>query len=268
MVRLFMFYDPRLFPRTCAQVLARPPNFARYVDFDALLNPTAVPQWHDRFVVLAKAAAALSANGFAALKRAVVTGQYHKPDGVYYGGGGPAKEASLRVLQAFVKKTFPSPSRVVSIDVHTGLGPAGMDSLLVSSEASRAKAAAIFTTAYKVESPLSPGSGAASGYQDTLGMAILHGCWPQGGGAKEIERSVDVLDVTQEFGTVAGVLVARATILENAAYHFARGSPQHAATRVMLKDAFMVPTHAWQRSIVSRGLAALQEAGQHLTVQS
>jgi len=215
-----------------------------------------VPQWYDRYMVLLKAAAALSVNGFAALKRAIVTGQYHKPSGVYFGGRGPDKEASLRVLQEFVTRTFPNPSQVVTLDVHTGLGPSGMDSMMVSSEQTRAKAAAVFKTAYTVESPLSEGSNAASGYQDALGVSVLRGMWP---------HASEVLDVTQEFGTVAGIFVARATILENAAYQHAPGSPQHTATRAMLKDVFMVPTTAWKRSVVDRGLAAFREAASHLS---
>lgn len=61
-----------------------------------------------------------------------------------------------------------------------------------------------------------------------------------------------------------GVLVARSLILENAAYHSARGSEQHAQARSMLKHAFYVPTQAWKSQVVHRGLAALDETLVHL----
>jgi hypothetical protein len=53
---------------------------------------------------------------------------------------------------------------------------------------------------------------------------------------------IPYLAVTQEFGTVPGILVARALILENAAYHTAPGSDQHVLARHMVKNAFNVPT--------------------------
>jgi hypothetical protein len=66
--------------------------------------------------------------GFGALKRAIVTGQYHKASGSYYGGSGE-REPSLQVLRGFVDRRFNTKKhstdqgrRVVVLDVHTGLG--------------------------------------------------------------------------------------------------------------------------------------------------
>ena len=276
-----------LSPAEWEVALARAPNFARYADFDSMFNPLGVPQWHARFSMLAQAAANLAQHGFGALKRAIVTGQYHKKTGAYFGGSGE-RESSLKVLRGFVERRFNnqqadeaddakpdaktdasgggsgkkqmmkkegSSRRVVVLDVHTGLGPPGKDSMLVDTEDERARAASFLTTAYSVESPFSAGAGANAGYEDAMGTGCLKGAFAE---------KDDVLFVTQEFGTQPGVLVARALIIENQAYHAAPGSSQHDAAKQLLKEAFYVPTKAWRAAIVTRGLAALAQTAEYL----
>jgi hypothetical protein len=131
-----------------------------------------------------------------------------------------------------------------------------MDSMLVDTESERAVAAGFLKTAFSVESPVSAGAGANAGYDDAMGMGCLNGAFAEGD---------EVLFVTQEFGTKPGVLVARALIIENQAYHAAPGSSQHDAAKQLLKEAFYVPTESWRASIVDRGLAALAETAAHLS---
>jgi hypothetical protein len=70
--------------------------------------------------------------------------------------------------------------------------------------------------------------------------------------------------VTQEFGTVSGILVARAMILENAGFQFSRGTDLHNAGKQLVKDVFYVPTKKWRASVVTRGLSALVDATAYL----
>jgi hypothetical protein len=97
---------------------------------------------------------------------------------------------------------------------------------------------------------------AYAGYEDALCVGILGGVFDA--------NQTSLLDITQEFGTVPAVLVARSVILENAAYHLARGSEQHVVARSMLKQAFYVPTRDWKTQVLQRGLAALDETLAHL----
>jgi Protein of unknown function (DUF2817) len=61
--------------------------------------------------------------GDVAYFRAVSAGQYSHPDGMFYGGGGPAW--SNRTLHAITDKFLKGRSDVAVVDFHTGLGPYG-----------------------------------------------------------------------------------------------------------------------------------------------
>ena len=61
--------------------------------------------------------------GDVAYFRAVSGGQYSHPDGMFYGGGGPAW--SNRTLHAITDKFLKGRSDVAVVDFHTGLGPYG-----------------------------------------------------------------------------------------------------------------------------------------------
>ena len=65
--------------------------------------------------------------------------------------------------------------------------------------------------------------------------------------------------LTQEFGTVPGLLVARALVRENAAWHHGDEDEQRAAARDV-RDAFCVPSAAWQASVVERGVTVARQA--------
>ena len=70
-------------------ILQRARNVAKYEDFSSLFNPKNAPTLYDAYVdTFAKAIFNIVAHGFVNLKRAIVTGQYHDPSGVYYGGQG------------------------------------------------------------------------------------------------------------------------------------------------------------------------------------
>lgn len=70
-------------------ILQRDRNVAKYEDFSSLFNPKNAPTLYDAYVdTFAKAIFNIVAHGFVNLKRAIVTGQYHDPSGVYYGGQG------------------------------------------------------------------------------------------------------------------------------------------------------------------------------------
>jgi hypothetical protein len=60
-------------------------------------------------------------------------GQYVKPSGLFFGGR-ETQASSLVKLHAFLKDTFKAPKVVLALDIHAGLGPSGMDTLMVDSE--------------------------------------------------------------------------------------------------------------------------------------
>lgn len=66
--------------------------------------------------------------GFAALQAAISGGQYHHPNGLFYGGQAPSW--SRRVLEGVVDRHLAHATRVAVVDLHTGLGPFGVGELL------------------------------------------------------------------------------------------------------------------------------------------
>uniref|UniRef100_A0A7S2FR44 DUF2817 domain-containing protein n=1 Tax=Haptolina brevifila TaxID=156173 RepID=A0A7S2FR44_9EUKA len=66
------------------------------------------------------------------VKRSVVAGQYHRPDGLYYGGD--ELSASHALLLPKLREVAAPASAAIMLDVHTGLGPTGVDTLIPSLE--------------------------------------------------------------------------------------------------------------------------------------
>lgn len=132
-----------------ARVLKRDPNFAGYVDLDFLFNPSSSPfPLHANYFLLQqtygflKTTWAVAWHGLLKLKRALVSGNYYKQSGLGFGGFRMSKsgETLLSLLQREGLAKSEDDHRedgsgvrqaqsVTVIDVHTGLGPRGVDSL-------------------------------------------------------------------------------------------------------------------------------------------
>ena len=115
-------------------VKARDPNYAKYVDLDHVMNPTSKPF---KTLILNELYTILFAVfntvhlGFTNIKRAMVSGNYHKQTG--YGFGGFEHTQSTKNLINLLVNQLDIPhkaKKVMLLDVHTGLGPMGVDTLL------------------------------------------------------------------------------------------------------------------------------------------
>src|SRR5439155_4230007 len=71
-------------------------------------------------------------HGMPALRQAVAGGQFDFPKGLFFGG--KRLEQGLRQYEAFLVRRLASVERIVAVDVHTGLGKYGEDTLLVNSK--------------------------------------------------------------------------------------------------------------------------------------
>jgi hypothetical protein len=135
------------------EVVNRDPNFAGYVTIDYLINPTKLlfptiflNEWFEFF----KSIYAILRYGILFIKRAIVAGNYYMPTGLGYGGTKLSTSAKS-LIDLVTKLEIPKRAKnVVLIDVHTGLGPSGVDTLLgdLSSD-SRALLEKIFPTEYE-----------------------------------------------------------------------------------------------------------------------
>ena len=116
-------------------VTQRDPNFAGYVNLDAAYNPSSMPFTitilNDIYVYLLSAYYMLK-YGFTYCKRALVAGNYYKKVGLGYGGDRLSASANALIDVIINKLHIPNKAKnIVLLDVHTGLGAPGVDTLMV-----------------------------------------------------------------------------------------------------------------------------------------
>ncbi|MBI3933817.1 MAG: DUF2817 domain-containing protein, partial [Acidobacteria bacterium] len=210
-----------------------------YPKLDWFLNPQRPPS-SDFFLL--KAGWLIVRYGYNALKQAIAGGQYEYPRGLFFGGKqlqpGPVK------YQEFLAQRLSSAEQIAAIDVHTGLGSYGEDTLLVEQ---RNYIAAREVFGERV-APLSPENSPAyqtSGSIDTM----LPRVFPK----------AKISFVCQEFGTYSAVKVLHALREENRWHHYGAGTPDHPTTQ-KLKEAFSPNDVSWKRSVLARGQELFHQA--------
>ena len=247
-----------------AELAAGHVNHAAYQKFDNdLFNPIKAPTVFFAAVGMwSNAAVALARNGFAALKTAMVGGQYYNHKGIFYGGDRMQK--SLQVFEAWMAEflaTRPPQEVVTSIDVHTGLGPLGHDTLLLNEReyannpGFRDRVSRDLTKYFQgSHTPFDSNEGADvhQGYDQAKGFVVHY--------FANKYLSKDSFVAVQEFGTVPAVLVEHALICENAArQHLAKPEALKWA-EATTKRAFYPQNASWRNSVLIRGLLLLDQA--------
>jgi len=280
-------------------VSKRDPNLAGYetlkhifvpvMDID---RPGENLSWYHRtigyFVALFPA---LMEHGFPTLKKGIVAGQYHHPEGLNYGG--KEFETSIRIIfDTFVKERpefFTDSPQVVWLDVHTGLGPFGEDTVLRQAQVDFAKTNndfidSYFTTAFSVTSTQDGGpttADAFKGYDSSKGLLTgFMGAAYRKTILEDEEASTQSrtgIFILQEFGTIPAILVGRALIYDNMLYQFRKN--KHARKLLegskepfvykspLLGDAFYPQSTTWRRSIIQRGIALVQQSIEYIVAQ-
>ena len=124
-----------------------------YAALDSFLNPPSPPSSPVTELFALRAAGKILHYGMPALRRAIASGQYEFPRGLFFGGN--RREQGTRRFQLYISQRFSDSSRLVAIDVHTGLGRFGEDCLLVSDDQQRLASAAEMQLAYgnRMQSP-------------------------------------------------------------------------------------------------------------------
>lgn len=223
-------------------------EYKTYLGLSSLLNLEHCPTMRDILAYPVYAAYAIARYGYTGVMGALVAGQYTHPGLLFYGGD--TLQASHVALTRFLEKRFwvRSVTRVGVIDVHTGLGPEGVDTLLLDEDPGSATGAMLsrVLAGERVEFLRGPAGDTLRGaYSSTEGGLVP--------GVLSVFPSAGALGLTQEFGTKPGVLVALSLVLENAAYRFGDDA---ARTRFAqwTRDAFALPKRPWKRAVVRRGL--------------
>ena len=207
------------------------------------LNPAGPPPAREWFHL--KALWFIARFGLPALKQTIAGGQYVDPRGLFFGG--TELEEEPRVLRHFVHERMRDVRHLIGLDVHTGLGPFGVDSLLAS-DAPATPAFTALRAAYgdRVAAPGSGGHPAytAKGTYDTI--------------FREALPEATVHFVVQEFGTCDVLRTFRALRTENRRHH--NGSGTVAPVESELREIFSPPDPAWRAAVLSRGRTAIDQA--------
>ena len=208
-----------------------------YRKLNALLNPESPPQRWDLFHP--RLVGCILRYGFNNLKQAIAGGQYHYPRGLFFGGH-QLEEGPVLLLDWF-KRHFEGVKRVGAIDVHTGLGKYGMDSLLVPYGSD--------TEIFKL---LRERLGNRITPQGPSGVAYLI----QGLFVDALEREMPHADWTcmvQEFGTFHVLPMLKALRQDNRWHHYAQKERLDHPVKQQLLRAFCPDDVGWQDQILRRG---------------
>jgi hypothetical protein len=178
-------------------------------------------------------------HGFAALQAAISGGQYTRPDGLFFGG--LAETWSSAMFKEIIGTRVPqTTTRLVAIDIHTGLGPVAYGEPIVvgGSEDHNALAKARFGAEVKT---LTSGESAS---------AILTGTLADAFDSWRTERDITFLGL--EFGTkpVTDVLAALRGDHWLHAQH--RDSPLRPKIKSAIRDAFYVDASYWRAAVYGR----------------
>lgn len=210
----------------------------KYSELDSFLNPQGPPTWD---FYLLQVGWIIFRHGFDPVKQAIAGGQHEYPNGLFFGGkqleDGPAK------FQEFLAQLFSSAEQVITIDVHTGLGKFGEDTLLVENKDYTALRAKFGDRVVRNE----PDQGPA--YRVRGAMITIFG---------RVCPNAGAMAVAQEFGTYGPLTVLHALREENRWHHYG-GALDH-PTKQNLKNAFCPNDDAWRLRVLERGRELLHQA--------
>jgi len=203
-----------------------------YHKLDSFLNPQSPPS-SDFFVL--RAASLILRYGLAPLKQSIAGGQYGYPKGLFFGGR--RLEQGLERYRSYLQGRLASAQSLIAIDVHTGLGKYGEDTLLVDAREYDRLGRILGDRVRALEAKQSPAYRPEGGLPDLLSSSL---------------PSARVDFIGQEFGTHNPVKVLHALREENRWHHFGGGTIDH-ATKDALKLAFYPADEWWRRSVLKRG---------------
>jgi hypothetical protein len=209
-----------------------PPLYKR---LDPLLNPASPPA-RDAFAL--RLAAAGMRHGVHAVRQAIAHGQHRYPRGLFYGGG--ELQPGPRLFIDWVRERLGTAEQLFAVDMHTGLGPHGEDTLILEPGVGSASVAELQAA---LRRPLAGGSAAPAAYtvRGSLGAAL-----------PRLLPGTRLEFVLQEIGTWSTLRVISALREENRWHHFGEGHVDHAAKRRLL-EALCPADPAWREAAATLG---------------
>lgn len=217
-----------------------------YAKFASLLNPQRPPSRWDLFEW--QALGIIARYGVPALRQAVACGQYDFPQGIFYGGAGPA--TTQRLLQSQMKAWLGGSRQVVHLDFHTGLGRHGAWKLLID-----------YALPPQQRAWLVEWFGAAA-FETYDATSIAYdsrgsiGRWCQ---AQSFAASY--LYACAEFGTYPSLRMLSGIRAENQAHHWSHPDvPATQRAKARLKELFCPADARWRAQVLQSSLKLIEQA--------
>ena len=182
-----------------------------YRTMNEVLNPATPPSF-DFFLL--RALSKILRHGYTTLKQAITEGQYAFDKGLFFGGR-TLEQGPARYMQ-WLENNLGHAREVFAVDVHTGLGKPGVDTLLVDLASDDPEFNALRTVF---------GDHIASWDAGTSVAYQIHGGHP--GTISRILPGTKVRFLTQEFGTIKPLKVLHALREENRWHHYGDATIEH-----------------------------------------
>ncbi len=185
--------------------------------------------------------------GFSSVKQAITGGQFVDSNGLFFGG--MELQSELLALKEWLCAELSDTKRVISLDIHTGLGAFGEDALLLDVTAESEEFGRVVAH-FGQERVQGCDPRTSISYVTTGTLAdLIQACFP----------SATVDRVVQEFGTSSPFKVLHALREEN--NHFFASERNFFGKRaVNLTKVFVPESLSWRERVIARGLAVYQQA--------
>ena len=216
-----------------------------YAELDPIINPRGAPTWGSEGAFWLRAGGAiLRSRGVAPLARAIAEGQYEYPRGLFYGG--KTMGVSCRALQDILLALAANAARLSVLDVHSGLGPSGVATLICNANTAPVPSLpSTLRARYGREILLDSSTDNAYDARGTFARFC---------GDALADKPFTYVCV--EIGTVGPLAVLTALRRENRAHHGCPvGSEPYARTKRALREVFAPSSPRWRRAGVAEGMA-------------
>lgn len=200
----------------------------------------------------AHALSAVIKYGFPAAKQAITGGQYIDSNGLFFGGATLQQE--LQVVRSWAAEHLKESPRILTVDLHSGLGSFCQDTLIVDHPEGSPEARRIAEIFYdeKIHGP-DPKRSLSYETRGSL-SSLLTPALP----------SATIDHVVHEFGTLHPFRVLHALVQENYQHHYPNegdivNKQGHIGKR-LLKEAFCPSSESWRKHAIRRGVEIFQAA--------
>jgi hypothetical protein len=238
------------------EALDRDPNIAGYEDLNHVINPK-YQKYLSRLHLSVMSIYKVLTLGLYNVKRSMVTGTYSNYHGLFFGGHRTA------VSHDYVRKHLEymgyleTVKNLVLIDVHSGLGPTGKDTIMVgkSSTVPIEEIKDIFSGSFRIVETHESQTSVTRGYELTMGDVSDN--YPKL--FKNLKKSISV---TQEFGTYNSISVGLALIEENQQW-FQGGYHEQEYLKTknrMLLEIFCPNDPYFRKNVLKRGTSVIEKS--------